>query len=747
MFLSNAGDGSGRLFILEKPGRIRIVKNGALLSQPFLDISSIVKSTNSEQGLLGLAFHPSYASNGYFYVTYTAPRPGDSVGSILTLARYTVSTNPDVASSASGSVLLTIEHPSQGNHNGGMLAFGPDSYLYWSTGDGGSGGDPPNNAQNLGVLLGKLLRLDVDSASPYAAPSSNPFFSSPNANTKLIWAYGLRNSWRYSFDRLTGDVYVGDVGQSAWEEIDFQPAGDPGGENYGWRLMEGFHCYNPSTNCDPLNVTTLPVTEYGHNPECAVTGGYVYRGSHFPSLYGRYFYGDYCSGKVWSLHYDGGWTVEQLVDTPYSISSFGQDEDGDLYLVDLGGSVYRIVYQGPVVSVSLSDSLMGNDELASGQTHSQSYLGRLNGPVKVKDENGDSIFTSQVVLSGPGNSFNETMGYPIDQFTTDYWFPYYDHGYPTAGGDNVRTWILVGNPSASVTANVNIYIGGQLQPGSPFSIPAGDRVTPRWIGTIGGPVHVSSNIPVFASERVFTVPDDSFSEMMGYPANQFTTEYWFPWYDSINMDTSIKVGNTSSSQTANVDIYIGAVKEGSYSIPHDQTISKSYASTLTGPVRVVSTNSVNIVASQWTLSGSSNSFNEVMGSPFDQFTTEYWFPWYDHGYPSVGGDNVRTWILVGNPSASLTATAHIYIGGVEQPGSPFSIPAGTNVQPRWIGTIGGPVHVVSDIPVFTSERVFTVPEDSFNEVMGYPADQLTSEYWFPWYDSINMNNRILVSRP
>ncbi len=531
VFVTNAGDGSGRLFILEKAGRIRIVKNGALLSQPFLDISSIVKSTNSEQGLLGLAFHPSYASNGYFYVAYTATRPSDSVGSILTLARYTVSTDPDVASSASASVLLTIQHPSQGNHNGGMLAFGPDGYLYWSTGDGGSGGDPPNNAQNLGVLLGKLLRLDVDSASPYAAPSSNPFFSSPNANTKLIWAYGLRNSWRYSFDRLTGDLYIGDVGQSAWEEVDFQPAGDPGGENYGWRLMEGFHCYNPSTNCDPLNVTTLPVTEYGHSPECAITGGYVYRGSNFPALYGRYFYGDYCSGKVWSLYNDGGWTVEQLVDTPYSISSFGQDEAGDLYLVDLGGSVYRIVYQAHAVSTSISSSLMSSTDVVTGQTIFQSFLGRLDGPVKVKDENGAPIFTSQVVLSGPGNSFNETMGYPVDQFTTDYWFPWYDHGYPVVGGDNVRTWILVGNPSAGATAHVNIYIGEALQLGSPFSIAPGSRVTPRWIGTIGGPVHVSSDIPVFASERVFTVPDNSFSEMMGYPANQFTTEYWFPWYE------------------------------------------------------------------------------------------------------------------------------------------------------------------------------------------------------------------------
>jgi hypothetical protein len=398
--------------------------------------------------------------------------------------------------------------------------------------------------------------------------------------------------------------------------------------------------------------------------------------------------------------------------------------------------------------VKIAGSLMGTYDVAGDQTLSDSYPSLINGPVEVKDPDGQPIFTSLLVLSGAGNSDNELMGFPVNQFTTDYWFPWYDHGYPVVAGDYVRTWILVGNPSTTSTATVHIYIGGVEQTGSPFSVAPGSRVTPRWIGTIGGPVHLSSDIPVFASEREFTVPDNSFSEMMGFPANQFTTEYWFPWYDSVNMNSIVKVGNTSSSLTANVDIYIGTTKMGSYTVLPNQTISQAYAGIVNGPVRVVATNGIDIVTSQWTLSGPSNNiFNETMGYPFDQFTTEYWFPWYDHGYPVIGGDNMRTWILVGNPSSSATAHVNIYIGGVLQTGSPFSIAPGSRVTPRWIGTIGGPVHVVSDIPVFSSERVFTVPTNSFNEMMGYPANQLTSEYWFTWYDSVNMYNKIYVSRP
>jgi len=371
------------------------------------------------------------------------------------------------------------------------------------------------------------------------------------------------------------------------------------------------------------------------------------------------------------------------------------------------------------------------------------YPGMLAGPVKVVSTNSEAVFTTQVVTSG--GSYNELAGYPVNQFTTEYWFPYYDHGYPNVGGNNMRTWILVGNPSDSQAAEVEIYIGGVLK-GS-YTIPAGGNVTPRWVGLVGGPVQVKSTngVNIFASERVFTVPYNSFNEVMGYPANQFTTEYWFPWYDTVYMNTYLLVGNTSATQSAKVEIYIGASKMGTYSIAPNSTLKQRYAGKVDGPVRVVSINGVNIVASEYTLSGTENSFNEVMGYPFDQFEREYWFPYYDHGYPSVTGSKMRTWILVGNPSDSLTANVEIYIDGVLQ-GS-YAIPPKGNVTPRWIGVQGGPVRVVSDNPIFVSERVFTVPSNAFNEFMGIPLTQLTTEYWFTWYDSVYMNNKLLISKP
>lgn len=332
--ITNAGDGSGRLFITEQAGTVRIWNGTALLPTPFLDIHSLV-SCCGEQGLLSVAFHPGYATNGFFYVDYT-----DVAGNTM-IARYRVSGDPNVADPASASILLTILQP-YANHNGGQLQFGADGFLYIGMGDGGSGGDPQNHAQNLNDLLGKILRIDVDGGTPYAVPSSNPFVGIPNTRPE-VWAYGLRNPWRFSFDRLSHDLYIGDVGQNLWEEIDFQPASSPGGENYGWRLMEGFHCYNPGTSCDN-GTLTLPVLEYGHNPSCSVTGGYVYRGSSIPQLYGIYLYADYCSGIVWGATHDcsGAWSTTQLVQSPYNISSFGEDESGEVYLTHLGGAVYRI---------------------------------------------------------------------------------------------------------------------------------------------------------------------------------------------------------------------------------------------------------------------------------------------------------------------------------------------------------------------------------------------------------------------
>ncbi len=353
VFVTSAGDGSNRLFVVERAGRIRVAVNGQLQSTPFLDIRSIVTSSGLEQGLLGLAFHPSYASNGRFFVYYTStttsPTGSTSVGD-NTLARYQVSSgNPNVADLASAKTLFAIPDKYL-NHNGGMLAFGPDHYLYVGLGDGGSGGDPDGNGQNRNVLLAKLLRLDVDTGSGvapyYSVPPTNPFVGQANVKQE-IWAYGLRNPWRFSFDRGTNDLYIADVGQNLYEEIDRQAAGSSGGQDYGWNIMEGFHCYPPTvTSCSQAGLM-LPIAEYGHTSgNCSITGGYVYRGPSAPALAGVYLYGDYCSGRIWALQ-NGVQT--ELLDTTLGISSFGEDEAGDVYVVDLGstsantGAVYRLV--------------------------------------------------------------------------------------------------------------------------------------------------------------------------------------------------------------------------------------------------------------------------------------------------------------------------------------------------------------------------------------------------------------------
>lgn len=324
--VTNAGDGSNRLFVVERAGAIRVVKNSQLLATPFLTLSSLINCAPNcgERGLLGLAFHPSYETNGRFFVYYTRT-DGDIV-----VARYQVSGNPDVADSTSGAILLTIEHSQQGNHNGGQLAFGPDGLLYIGTGDGGGGGDPYENGQNPSSLLGKILRMNVDSGSP----------------TPQVWAYGLRNPWRFSFDRQTGDLYIGDVGQGAWEEIDFQAAGSAGGLNYGWDCREGAHNYNdqddvvnmpPVFNADCAGKTFVdPILEYSHSFGCSVTGGFVYRGGVPSFLSGQYLYGDFCTGRIWSgFQVSGNWESDELFDTSFQISSFGESETGRIYFTDL----------------------------------------------------------------------------------------------------------------------------------------------------------------------------------------------------------------------------------------------------------------------------------------------------------------------------------------------------------------------------------------------------------------------------
>jgi glucose/arabinose dehydrogenase len=334
--MANAGDGSGRLFIVEQAGLIRIFKDGKLLTAPFLDLSEKVNCCG-EKGLLGLAFHPKYSENGYLFVDYTE-KVGNTIYTVI--ARYHVSADdPDLADPVSELRILRIEQPFQ-NHKGGQLQFGPDGYLYIGMGDGGSEGDPLGNGQSLQTLLGKLLRIDVDHGEPYAVPSDNPFVN--GGGLWEIWAYGLRNPWRFSFDKLTGDLYIADVGQDAWEEIDYLPAGSPGGANFGWSYFEGSHSYRGSPPTGAVFVA--PVTEYSHDLGNAVIGGYVYRGNKLPAWQGVYLYGDYGSGRIWGLLHlpDGSWLNNQLFDTGRNISSFGVDEEGEIYLVDDNGSILML---------------------------------------------------------------------------------------------------------------------------------------------------------------------------------------------------------------------------------------------------------------------------------------------------------------------------------------------------------------------------------------------------------------------
>ena len=332
VFITHAGDGSDRLFIVEQRGVIVAVSESTPgEAATFLDISDRVNRGGSEEGLLGLAFDPAFAENGRFFVYYSAAGPRRSV--LSRFERLGDGANPD-----SELVILEVEQPFR-NHNGGMIAFGPDGHLYVALGDGGSADDPQGNGQDPSTLLGSVLRIDVRNASeaqPYVAPPDNPFASDGRGRPE-VWAYGMRNPWRFSFDRETGELWAGDVGQGEFEEIDIVRAG----ANYGWNTMEGAHCFERSV-CDQSGLT-LPVAEYSHAQGCSVTGGYVYRGSAVPSLAGWYVYGDFCSGRIWAVPADGQQGLEgvEIADSGFSVSSFGEDANGELYVIDYGGSVYR----------------------------------------------------------------------------------------------------------------------------------------------------------------------------------------------------------------------------------------------------------------------------------------------------------------------------------------------------------------------------------------------------------------------
>ncbi|MFN8375141.1 MAG: PQQ-dependent sugar dehydrogenase [Anaerolineae bacterium] len=336
--VTNAGDGSQRVFMWEQSGRIWIMQDGTLLDQPFLDISNLLSSEvfsggYSERGLLGLAFHPDYAENGIFFVHYS------DVNGNTVIARYSVSADdPNQADAGSAQIILQVEQPFP-NHNGGQIAFGPDGYLYIGLGDGGNQGDPYGNGQNVSVLLGKILRIDIN-AQTYTIPDDNPLLSNTAARAE-IWALGLRNPWRFSFDRATGDLYIADVGQNQWEEVNFQAADSIGGANYGWNVFEAAVRYSGAA--DPANLV-LPVAAYSHNQGCSVTGGFVYRGEALPDLQAAYLFGDWCTGIIWASYRDtaDNWQTQVFMDTEYNISSFGEDENGELYLVNYAGSVLQL---------------------------------------------------------------------------------------------------------------------------------------------------------------------------------------------------------------------------------------------------------------------------------------------------------------------------------------------------------------------------------------------------------------------
>jgi len=336
--IANAGDGSDRLFVVQKEGLVRVVKGSALLPAPFLDVRDLVTDAGNEQGLLGIAFHPQFAQNGRFFIAFSAKDTNAN-----SLAEFRVTTpGSDMADRDSGRTLLAIPD-TRSNHNGGMVAFGPDDYLYFSTGDGGGAGDPDRAGQDIGVLAGKILRLDVDGGAPFAIPGTNPFVGRSGARGE-IWAYGLRNPWRFSFDRETGDLWIADVGQNDFEEIDFQPAASTGGENYGWSVMEGTYCFRPADGCDTSG-KVLPVYEYSHaDGSCSVTGGYRYRGDAAPDLRGLYVFADYCQRDLLALAPDGdGWRVLTIGRTPGRVTAFGEDESGEVYLVSgTDGGLYRV---------------------------------------------------------------------------------------------------------------------------------------------------------------------------------------------------------------------------------------------------------------------------------------------------------------------------------------------------------------------------------------------------------------------
>jgi glucose/arabinose dehydrogenase len=397
VLLTSAADGSGRKFVVEQAGRIQVLDGGAMLPSLFLDLTDRV-TFGGERGLLGLAFHPKFAENGRFFVNYTRQISGQLKTLVSEFQIF--ANNPDLADPDSETIILEFDQP-YNNHNAGMLAFGPDGFLYIATGDGGRGGDPQGNGQNISNLLGKILRIDVDRGDPYAVPEDNPFVGLQDARGE-IWAYGLRNPWRFSFDSSTGRIFAGDVGQSSWEEIDLIVKGG----NYGWNTMEGTHCFSPSTGCDTSGLE-LPIAELDRSESEAVTGGYVYRGDQPTPLWGSYIFGDYRTGNIWYLTEapGGHWERHLLLETSWLISSFGEDEAGELYLVDYTGEILKLVFSMRTLFAHAADGMVGGDRFRSRVILVNNDDEEVNGLLRFFDQNGDPQVLTINADSGSEFSF------------------------------------------------------------------------------------------------------------------------------------------------------------------------------------------------------------------------------------------------------------------------------------------------------------------------------------------------------
>jgi glucose/arabinose dehydrogenase len=419
--IANAGDGSGRLFLVQQFGRIFIHDSGQDLQTPFLSIQNRVLSTGNEQGLLSVAFAPDYATSGCFYVWYT------DLGGDMVLSRFQVSSDPNVADPNSETIVLTVGQPFA-NHNGGRLQFGPDGMLYLGIGDGGSSFDPDGNAQFGGTLLGKLIRIDVDPVhGTYAVPPDNPFLGDP-AVLDEIWALGLRNPWRIAFDGASGDLFIADVGQNQREEINFQPAASNGGENYGWDIMEGAQCTGGGNACNQAGLT-LPVADYDHAAGCSVSGGEVYRGDAYPNLRGLYFFADYCSGNVWGLRRNGmQWDASLLADTTFLVSTFGRGEDGSVYVADHSGGVF-LLSDGEPVGEGFQINAGLNDAWFNPLTDGQGFF--------------------IVVLPDTGNVFLGWFTYDVERPPQD---------VPATLGEAGHRWLTAQGPYSGDTAVLDISV-------------------------------------------------------------------------------------------------------------------------------------------------------------------------------------------------------------------------------------------------------------------------------------------------